>query len=200
MSNNDEVDFRRLTYDWVSSKAGRSVSTAMSTTEFGSLMVRPGSTTPYSDATSSCRRSSDASSVRPSEDVHNASSTSSTRHVARPMNAFLVWSQIERRKISAVRPDIHNAEISKRLGRRWKVSMCTAVFQHQSNSYAPTRLLNFHLSNEGHFILLAFFLSFFLNAVLRVHQTKRNQTLPDIWKSVRFENGRLVLAVPSPKT
>ncbi|XP_055352629.1 uncharacterized protein LOC129598653 isoform X2 [Paramacrobiotus metropolitanus] len=39
---------------------------------------------------------------------------------AKDVDAFMVWSQIERRKITEQRPEMHNAEISKNLGARWK--------------------------------------------------------------------------------
>ena len=36
------------------------------------------------------------------------------------MNPFMVWSQLERRKIIESFPDSHNAEISKNLGKKWR--------------------------------------------------------------------------------
>eukprot|EP00111_Clytia_hemisphaerica_P019999 TCONS_00058973-protein len=60
----------------------------------------------------------DSNSQRP---IKRKKSGNMTDHVKRPMNAFMVWSQIERKKMAESYPDMHNAEISRRLGKQWKM-------------------------------------------------------------------------------
>ncbi|XP_004709384.1 transcription factor SOX-9 [Echinops telfairi] len=67
-------------------------------------------------------------------------------HVKRPMNAFMVWAQAARRKLADQYPHLHNAELSKTLGKLWRAAHTLTTLSSEPGQSQRTHIKTEQLS------------------------------------------------------
>ncbi|CAL8398786.1 unnamed protein product [Arctogadus glacialis] len=75
---------------------------------------------PSSGTCSPLSEHSDTSCSSPDVKRCSAAALAAQQRVRRPLNAFIIWTKEERRRLAQLNPDLENTDLSKMLGRSWK--------------------------------------------------------------------------------